>query len=418
MENLILEEIVVVKNIVEYKFSITKGLEHYFNTKKLVVEYGVDLSDVPVSILTIPFVACLIPITWLTNSVMWVKELDKTFYDSIPRIKYAYQDLYPHYPLEGRFVAARMIPTTFEVKKEALLLFSGGVDAHSSYIRNKEKRPLLCNIQGWYKELENNDLAAEADERDIAQFALGNDLDFEYVRSNFATIINTTTFNKKIGVCLRDSWWHGFQHSMAFISIAIPIAYLYGIKEIIIASSFTIGDERVCASYATTDSEFYFSTNGHTTHDGFELNRQDKIRVIVNYQRKINKPYPIRVCSFNEVNCCKCEKCFRTILGIVAENGNVSDFDFHIDPRLTLKEHFEQVMCERLALYGIENERISHWSHIRKRMLDNYANIYDKEFVNWFIEYDFVRNKKRALIKYYYTNFYSIVLRKIRGLGK
>lgn len=53
-----------------------------------------------------------------------------------------------------------------------------------------------------------------------------------------------------------DSLWHGFQHSMAFISITIPLVYKKNGGQIIIASSFTVGDERVCASYPTTKKQY------------------------------------------------------------------------------------------------------------------------------------------------------------------
>ena len=115
---------------------------------------------------------------------------------------------------------------------------------------------------------------------------------------------------------------------MAFISISIPICYLNNISTIYIASSFTKGQNNYCASDVTTDSEFKFAVNGKTIHDGFELNRQEKVRIIVEYQRSIHEPYPLQVCSFNDHNCCECEKCFRTIIALVAEGANPHDFGF------------------------------------------------------------------------------------------
>lgn len=413
MDNIILEHISVDTNTVYYKFSVSGALGSYFTTDTLVLKYGYDMADIPPSILSIPFISCLIAITWLTDSVMWVQETDRTFYRSVRNLKNAYQELYPDYKFGGRFVSARLTDNKLSEfdKAKALLLFSGGVDAHTTYIRNIDKHPLLCNIQGWYEDIDSYNAAAEADIRDIGSFATQNGLSSTFIKSNFATIIDQKHFRKHIARRLGDSWWHGFQHSMAFISIAIPIAYKFNIPEILIASSFTIGDSRVCASYATTDIEFQFAESGRTIHDGFELTRQDKIKILVEHQKISGKPYPIRVCSFNDHNCCRCEKCFRTIAGIVAENGDIKQFDFNIDE--PLDKFFADVMRKNIALFGVKNESITHWPHIRKRMKDNYEFLIDKSFADWFLHYDFVTNKRKAVMKYYFKNFFSILKRKL-----
>ena len=51
--------------------------------------------------------------------------------------------------------------------------------------------------------------------------------------------------------------------------------------------------------------------------------------LIVRYMEG-NKKIPLRVCweSKGGSNCCICEKCWRTILAIYAENSNSKDFDF------------------------------------------------------------------------------------------
>ena len=66
---------------------------------------------------------------------------------------------------------------------------------------------------------------------------------------------------------------------MSFISIAMPLAYIYGAKNIYIASSFAIGNPGKCASYATTDIEFKFATDGGCIHDAFDMSRQKKSSV-------------------------------------------------------------------------------------------------------------------------------------------
>lgn len=412
MENIILEKILVQGNHVEYKFSYTEGLKKYFTTDKMVLEYDTAVESVPVSILTIPFVGSLIAFSWLENCVFWVKEIDETYYRCLSRLKNAYQELYPDYPLKGRFVPAKIVKNELGAmeKTNSLLLFSGGADAHTSYIRHMDTNPLLCNIQGWYKSITDEDKAADADVADIRKFAATRNLSTAFVKSNFATVLDVKKYTGIVAKKTGDSWWHGFQHSMAFISIAIPVAFQNNISRIIIASSCTIGDFNSCASYSTTDSEFRYADEGYVVHDGFELCRQDKIKILVDHQQKSKMAYPIRVCSFNDHNCCVCEKCFRTITGIVAEGGDIKSFDFNIDK--PLKEFYSEYFDENIALWGVCFESIIYWPNTKKRMLENYSNIKEKDFVDWFLSYDFKTQKRRGMLTYYRKNFFAIIKRK------
>lgn len=413
MDGVILKKIDVDKNQVEFYFEATGKIKKYFNTNKFFIDYEQDMSSVPKSILTIPFVASLIPLMWLTDTVMWVEELDRTFYDSIFKIQSAYQRLYYHYPLKGNLVPAKLVENVYIPEQKSLLLFSGGIDANTTYIRIKDHNPLLFNVQGWYKNRNENIFSADADIRDISAFAQSESLSFTFAKSNFAVLVNIDAFNK-IKKRLGDSWWHGFQHSMGFISIAIPVAFLSKIEKIYIASSVPMGEYVKCASYLTTDGEFRFAAVGGCIHDGSELTRQDKVHVLVNYAKQNNKEYPLRVCSFNDHNCCECDKCFRSILGIVAEGGDIKNFGFFING--SLKDHFSAIMSARAHTFNIKGESSLHWPAIKKKMNENYTTIEDKEFVDWFLNYDFEKARKTTLKNYYTKNFWKILKRKLRNL--
>lgn len=414
MDGVILQNIRINGSMVEFSFKARGKLKEFFTTDKMFIEYDEDISAVPKSILTIPFVAGILPLMWLTDTVMWVEELDRTFYDAIFRIQGAYQRLYNSYPLKGNLVPARIVENSFIPEQEALLLFSGGIDANTTFARIRNKEPMLFNIQGWYNRRGEFDQAAEADIRDITAFSKREKLKFSFAKSNFAVVINSNVFRKKIQKRLGDSFWHGFQHSMAFISIAAPIAYINKIETIYIASSVPMGEYVKCASYTTTDGEFKFSSIGKCINDGSELTRQDKVHVLVEYANRSSQNYPIRVCSFNDHNCCACDKCFRSILGLTAEGADIRRFGFFIEG--STKEHFESIMKDRAQTFNIKGESQLHWPAIKKRMRENYSNIKDKEFVDWFLNYDFKAANKKALHNYYRKNFFKILKRKIKGV--
>lgn len=413
MDNIILKTITTKGNFVVYKFTVSEKIKKFFNSDELWIEYDEEINNIPESILTIPFVSIMLPIMWVTDSVLWVNELDYTFYRSTFYLQQSYQNLFRNQSLLGRLVSSYLVHNNINNSDNSIVLFSGGVDAHTTYIRNKNRITRLVNIQGFYHDINEENQAADADKKDISEFANTERRYFSFIKSNFAVLINTQAYKpyaKKTG----DSLWHGFQHSMAFISISIPLAYKHQCSQILIASSFTVGDSRFCASYPTTDNEFSFATNGITIHDGFDLSRQDKIKIIVDYQKQTEKPYPIRVCSFNDHNCCECEKCFRTILGLIAEGADITNFGFTFNES-TLTQHWQNVIARKVGLMGLKNESLSHWPHIIKRMKENYNKLdqEQKEFVDWFLTFNFKKAQEIGRFNYYRHNFFSILKRKL-----
>lgn len=418
-ESIKLNKIEVKNNLVKYYFNVSDGLKDYFTNNYLFIEYSDDicLEKIPNSILVIPFISSILPLIWVTDSVMWVNEVDKTFYRSLSRIKNAYQDIYDYFPLKGSLIPAQIIDNDFQVNRETLVLFSGGLDAHTTYLRNQTLNPLLFNVQGWYKEnTDEKNNVADIDIKDITRFSSNEKCDFRYAKSNFATILNSRKFDSKFKKKTGDSLWHGFQHSMAFISIAIPVCYYYGVRTIYIASSFTIGDYGRCASYPTTDSEFEFADLGRVIHDGFELSRQDKVKIVVEHQKKMNSDYQIKVCTFNEENCTMCEKCVRTMLGIIAENGDITKFGFNVEGNLL--NHFKSLFENNIVFFDVQGESKKHWGYIKNRMIENYDNISEKELVDWFLNVDLVKIRKKEVFKYRIRNFPKLLLKKIGVLKK
>lgn len=412
MENIILKHIEVKSNQVFYYFAVSNGLKSYFNTNCMFVEYEEDITSVPNSILSIAFVNTFAGFMWMADCVVFVDEIDKTYYHALKHLKVAYKELHRYAPLKGLFVPSKIIRNEVAISDKHLLLFGGGVDCHSSFLRHKDTTPYILNIYGWLNSLEDNNNVDESDKRQTAEFASSMGIEAMHVRSNFASLFNLDKIDKDFTRPLVHSgYWYAFLHPMAFTSIATPLAWKHGISSIMIASSFTKGRLGVkCASYITTDSEYKFATNGTTIHDAFELDRQDKVALIAEYQKKSGKPYKMQACSFNDHNCCECEKCFRTIIELIAENADPRNFGFNIEG--SLKNHWQKVIDRDVALWGPHKESYYH-QVAANRMRENYDAMDDKEFVDWFLSLDFFSMKKKALKTYYRKNFWSILKRKL-----
>ena len=68
-------------------FSTSKEIDKYFNEKNFYVEYDFNISKIPEYILTIPAICNLIQVAWVTDSDLFVNEIDQPFLDSLSSIK-------------------------------------------------------------------------------------------------------------------------------------------------------------------------------------------------------------------------------------------------------------------------------------------------------------------------------------------
>lgn len=403
-------DIIVKENLVDITFSVSNNLKKYFNNDHLFYQYNYDVSNVPKSILIIPFVANVIPLVWITNSKILLDEIDKSFFYCLTNVKKAFIKMYPNVHFEGDVSFNKLVGHCYEAERESAQLFSGGLDALTTFIRIKNSNPLLITEYGWHSNKVEESMVWEADYDHVKNFASKNGLNNILIHSNYGTIFNAKEINREFQSSLGDTWWHGLHHGLAIISAAIPIAFLLKVKNIYIASSNTALYQMTCASDPSIDNEIKFASGG-VIHDGYELNRQDKIRVLIDYSKAEKRnDLKLRVCFKQEENCCKCEKCLRTIFGILAEGSDPTKFGFEVPNLMTNLKSFLDSEVKFFTKSFIE----MYWLVIQKRMDDNKEQIINKEILEWFLHYDFVIERKKSLLKYRIYNFFPIVNRKLR----
>ena len=214
------------------------------------------------------------------------------------------------------------------------------------------------------------------------------------IHSTFRDIINCNELSKSYESVLYDEWWHGIQHGPAIIGHAAPIAYLRGYKTQYIASSFCKQDGIVtCSSYPTIDN--YIKYCGcNTIHDGFEFTRQDKARVIYNFCSRMNKEINLHVCWNKQdgSNCCKCEKCLRTIAELLVLGANPKKFGFEFDTNLFaymkkfIRDDFDYNP-------GIKK----FWEQIQKEFINNKVTLKNEYYyrdIKWIEKFDFSNHRK------------------------
>lgn len=403
MRQVKVNNIEVHNSSLKVRFSVSEDLDDFFGREReFVVNYNCDIANVPYSIAIIPFVSNILPIIWITGAELVLEDLDEDFYLSLENIRKGYAEIHPDVSFTGKISCQ----TTKNVSMgdKSLCFFSGGVDAVATLFAHMDSHPTLFTI--WGADIRYNDSKSwQIVKSQVEYVANQYELNSIYGHCNFRDFINENVlslFVRQLGA--KDDWWHGFQHGLGLIGLAAPIAYQYGYASLYIASSFTIRERGVftCASDPRIDNEVHFC-GAQVYHDQFEFSRQQKLQHIVEFVNHTQIKIPLRVCwqSWSGKNCCRCEKCYRTIFGLIAEGANPNDYGFNLYEWDKKRISFEIRNC-------LIFPKMLHdfWTEIQNRICTN-PNVSLSNDFKWIQKHDFSLNLKKTRLR----RFYRFIIR-------
>ncbi len=359
-------------SIASYKYSISGLWSKLFRKERLSIDFGVDIREVPDSVLVIPFLTNMLPVIWLCNAIAHVKSIDGAFSNSISAIKKGYENMYPCFNFLGEIKADSIeVNVPRNNIHDTAMFYSAGVDSFSTFLNHENEHPLLINICGSDISLDDTKGWNAMKRR---QFFMKEHfgLDCVSICSNFKNVINPGRLSKLVERS-GDNWWHGFQHGIAIIGHAAPLAYKFGIKKLYLASTYTpaVYGKITCASDPSIDNNVEF-VQTRVYHDGDERDRFQKIRQIADFHHETGIVLPLHVCweSRGGENCSSCEKCTRTILALYACGEDPKDYGFNPElisesnVRRACKSKFDYENYYRRtveALRKMDNEKTIEW---------------------------------------------------------
>ena len=100
------------------------------------------------------------------------------------------------------------------------------------------------------------------------------------------------------------------------------------------------------------------------------------------------------------------------MLQINAEGGDPRNFGFEYER--SVLDATKSYLSKEIQFFTSKN--IDKWSRIITRMSDNYNGLFEKEVYDYLKDFDFEKEKKYGLLRYYRQNFFSIVKRKLKGI--
>jgi len=387
------------------RLSYPREIKKYFSSNLFYVKYDKDIHNVNTSILQIPVISNVITLAWAIGADIHVKEIDRTYLESLNKIKSIMKKWYPKLAFSTNVTAEKVISNSFSSERYGLL-FSGGIDSTTSYIRHKNKKPDLIMVWGADIPLIEKRFWRKV-EKKYKAFADQEKVKIHFIKTNMRQFINERRLCIEFGKYLSYvSWWEGIQHGMGLLGLSAPISVEKHIGTILIASSASL----VLIPYGShplIDNKFSWA-DVKVVHDG-GVGRQKKIRnVLSDYIRK-KRCYPtLRVChsQFRDFNCSKCEKCLRTITGLLLENIDPNKLSLNVGDNFSdLLKHFIKDRGAR----ELDHLRLFPWYDIQKHIHETMShNLYNsKEFFSWLKDFDLsvynVRKRNiRSCLRYIY----------------
>lgn len=315
---------------IAYDYEASPSVAKFFNTKEpFFAAYDTVVEGIPGSIAVIPLLANVMPISWFAGFDVFVDEVDDDFCNALENIR---KELTIHYPnmasCTNKLHYKKRVKNKIPSGKSAML-FSGGVDAFATYFRHFDENPELVTIQG-----ADIDLADHKQWQDVQSFNANEpilaDNPKHYIRSNFQKF-----YTYHVDLLLPNlGWWGNIQHGLALICSLAPLSYVRNLGKIYIASTRSVHMEfNPWGSMPEIDERISWAAI-QVVHDGFELKRQDKVDAIVQSVNRLHAKTTVRVCYSDlkdELNCSVCEKCIRTIFGIMLAGDDPNHYGFKAD---------------------------------------------------------------------------------------
>lgn len=391
MNKIIVTSISCTGKRIEVRFAVEGEIQKYFNTDIFWAEYSEEISITPEGIAVIPFVCNVLPIVWLTDANLELPELDSDFFNSIEKFKQGYINMYPMLTFKGEVKTSRLFKsettTPPQQKETSAAFFSGGVDAFATLIAHASEHPMLMTL--WGSDIALDDTEGwQIVENHLLETARTFQTQAVTIKTNFRRFINDAELNRLVAAA-RDSYWHGFQHGIGIIGHGAPMAWKHGFSKLYIASTFTANDNVPCASHPDIDGNVRF-TGTRVFHDQYEFDRQAKVDHICEYSGRTGRKFTLRVCwkTSGGKNCCRCEKCLRTMFELFAAGRDPRDFGFDYS-NADLRKSKLNIFSKGLDYISIQG----YWKPI-KHELTHRPHALMPEQIKWIETCDFDKESK------------------------
>jgi hypothetical protein len=358
-------------------------------------EAGTDLTGIPDSVALVPFILNVAPVVWARGLHVTVPVMEEELAAALVELRDALSRLYPGLAWSGSIEAERLERVPLRPSGDRVaLLFSGGLDSVASSLAHLDEPQMLILVRGADVALDN-ERGWQRVRNDVEAFARRYGHDVTTITSTFRAALDERAL-QRVHPSITH-WWSNVQHGMGLAGLTVPLLVERGIGRLLIASTHTPTFRVAWGSHPTIDNHVA-SAGVRVEHDLHELSRQDKLRLVIarSEERRADQTN-LRVCYAEPEggggNCGACEKCLRTMAGLVLEGRDPRRYGFSVSPEVAIARMRRRF--DRLVVPFSANARWM-WEDIqaRARLLQLGAAAYPA-YVEWLAGFDFGRYERR-----------------------
>ena len=388
-----------------FDLKLSKGLRKYFFKTKFQIEYDTKI-ECDSSISQIPALSLVAPVAWARGADIILDRADEAHLNTLQNIRKILESWHPQFVSNSQIRAANIVNNKFHNGKCGVL-FSGGLDSLTAYLRNRAEHPTLITLlmnEDRYLSYYNNLKTA------FQQFATHQGNNIHFIRTDIwngtNNVINNMSLADDFGL---PAWWRTVSLGLVTLGLCAPLTASAGIGNVRFASAFH-------DKHAVTDGSFYLSKTEFcwadikAIHDSTDLTRQQKIRYFLKGHTDLykyllvcnnlgthptpsSKPYP--------ENCGYCEKCLRTITGLILEGIDPVQCNFVVnDDILSFIRH-----AITSGSLNLTEDNALFWQDIQELTFDPKADFNDeigqkysaREFFDWFKNFNMDNYKQNRL---------------------
>ncbi len=332
----------IIQSVTINKRLITVSINESFKKAWLVDDFfaqyerNIDLRKMPKSIVLLPFILNIYPIVWISGKDYSIDCMDEDTYYSLERIKKVLQRLYPNTPLQGNLIPKTLkknhpsVPLV-DNKTHVAILYSTGLDSTACSFEHYDKHQLLITARG-QKDLGKTSNRGRNRKIALMKYARDRGYTNAFIKSNYAKFLNWDVLNTVSEEI--TSWKVDTTEGVGLFGLAAPILFTRGYSTLLIGSSFVWDYPFPTAANPLVDDNLKAASVLSLKHLHFDLNRFDKVKLIVDLVKTKNLKVPfMKVCDYrhDEENCCEyCAKCQTVMNALFALGENPSLYGFNV----------------------------------------------------------------------------------------
>lgn len=389
------------QRIASYQLKISKNIRSFFSGERFFAAYEFELEDIPDGICVLPLLSNLLPASWVLNATVVVEEADRSFLESAEEIKKGFQELYPQVDFSGGIECRRLIETrSRDGGGRSLTLFSGGVDSLTTFFSRRSEIAGIATIWGADMALDYPGGWGKIRSQNQA-FASHHGVCFHAIRSNLRSFFHEYRLNK---LCAHvpdfSNWWGNIQNGWGLLGLCAPLTVHAGYPQVFIPASYWRDQTGYSwGSHPLIDGKARWADIG-VVHEGYDLARQQKMAFLAQTIRSEVPDLWLRVCytGVRGDNCNRCEKCCRTIVGLMIEGLDPNSHGFRVS-----EETFDDFLKYwRRGTYHLSKGDIIFWQDLQNalRKKREFKAPYGASFFDWIRDVDLGEMKRLSARKF------------------